>query len=89
MRVPCNRLRHVTDTGMRGRRVESFRSLAEWMHARPGGVGLVGVDGYGGAGKSTFVARLAAALAGPPSCIPTTSRPESPVWSGGRGCSER
>jgi hypothetical protein len=46
------------------RRVESFRSLAESILALPGGVRLVAVDGYGGAGKSTFAARLAAALGG-------------------------
>jgi hypothetical protein len=49
---------------MDDRRVESFRSLAESILARPGGVRLVAVDGYGGAGKSTFAARLAAALGG-------------------------
>jgi hypothetical protein len=49
---------------MGDRRVESFRSLAESILARPGGVRLVAVDGYGGAGKSTFAARLAAALGG-------------------------
>src|SRR4029078_11074227 len=46
------------------RRVESFRSLAESILAVPGSVRLVAVDGYGGAGKSTFAARLAAALGG-------------------------
>jgi hypothetical protein len=46
------------------RRVESFRLLAESILALPGGVRLVAVDGYGGAGKSTFAARLAAALDG-------------------------
>jgi uridine kinase len=46
------------------RRVESFRSLAESILALPGGVRLVAVDGYGGAGKSTFAARLGAALGG-------------------------
>ena len=49
---------------MGDRRVESFRSLAESILALPGGVRLVAVDGYGGAGKSTFAARLAAALGG-------------------------
>jgi dephospho-CoA kinase len=46
------------------RRVQSFRSLAESILALPGGVRLVAVDGHGGAGKSTFAARLAAALGG-------------------------
>src|SRR6476469_3661267 len=46
------------------RRVESFRSLADSILALPGGVRLVAVDGYGGAGKSTFATRLAAALGG-------------------------
>src|SRR4029079_19771826 len=41
-----------------------FRSRAESILALPGGVQLVAVDGYGGAGKSTFAARLAAALGG-------------------------
>ena len=49
---------------MGDRRVESFRSLAESILALPGGVRLVAVDGYGGAGKSTFATRLAAALGG-------------------------
>jgi hypothetical protein len=49
---------------MGDRRVESFRSLAESILSRPGGVRLVAVDGYGGAGKSTFATRLAAALGG-------------------------
>ena len=49
---------------MGDRQVESFRSLAESILALPGGVRLVAVDGYGGAGKSTFAARLAAALGG-------------------------
>ena len=49
---------------LRDRRVESFRSLAESILALPGGVRLVAVDGYGGAGKSTFATRLAAALGG-------------------------
>jgi len=49
---------------MGDRRVESFRALAESIHALPGGVRLVAVDGYGGVGKSTFAARLAAALGG-------------------------
>jgi hypothetical protein len=44
--------------------VESFASLAESILALPGGARLVAVDGYGGAGKSTFAARLAAALGG-------------------------
>jgi len=52
----------VTDTGLGERRVQSFRSLAESILALPGGVRLVAVDGHGGAGKSTFAARLAAAL---------------------------
>jgi hypothetical protein len=42
-----------------GDRVESFWSLAESILARPGGVRLVAVDGYRGAGKSTFATRLA------------------------------
>lgn len=54
----------MTDTGAGDRRVESFQSLAESILALPGGVRLVAVDGYGGAGKSTFAARLAAALGG-------------------------
>ena len=44
--------------------MQTFRSLAGSILARPGGVRLVAVDGYGGAGKSTFAARLAAALGG-------------------------
>src|SRR6478609_7355621 len=67
------------------RRVESFRSLADSILALPGGVRLVAVDGYGGAGKSTFATRMAAALGGAlRSCTPTTSRLESRAWSGGR-----
>lgn len=54
----------MIDTGISDRRVESFRALAESIHALPGAVRLVAVDGYGGAGKSTFAARLAAALGG-------------------------
>src|SRR6478609_2182864 len=46
------------------RRVESFQSMADSILALPGGVRLVAVDGYGGAGKSTFATRLAAALGG-------------------------
>jgi hypothetical protein len=49
---------------MGDRQVQTFRSLAGSILARPGGVRLVAVDGYGGAGKSTFAARLAAALGG-------------------------
>ena len=49
---------------MGDRRVESFWYLAESILARPGGVRLVAVDGHGGAGKSTFATRLAAALGG-------------------------
>ena len=49
---------------LRDRRVESFWSLAETILALPGGVRLVAVDGHGGAGKSTFATRLAAALGG-------------------------
>ena len=49
---------------MGDRQVQTFRSLAESILALPGGVRLVAVDGYGGAGKSTFADRLAAALGG-------------------------
>src|SRR5690242_21615794 len=49
---------------MGDRQVQTFRSLAESILALPGGVRLVAVDGYGGSGKSTFAARLAAALGG-------------------------
>jgi hypothetical protein len=46
-------------------RVESFAGLAERVRAGPARLGrtrLVAVDGRGGAGKTTFAARLAAAL---------------------------
>lgn len=42
--------------------VRTFAALAEHVRARPGPVRLVGIDGCGGAGKSTFAARLSRAL---------------------------
>jgi hypothetical protein len=51
------------------RRVVSFATLADEIGARParlGAVRLVAIDGFGGAGKSVFAARLARALGGAP-----------------------
>lgn len=42
--------------------VHRFVDLAHDIRARPGQVRLVGIDGFGGAGKSTFAARLSKAL---------------------------
>jgi uridine kinase len=47
-------------------RVRRFDELARELLSRPGGVRLVGVDGRGGAGKTTFAARLSAAAKGAP-----------------------
>jgi uridine kinase len=50
-------------------RVHTFRALADRWRARParlGSVRLVAIDGPGGAGKSTFAARVAAACGGAP-----------------------
>jgi uridine kinase len=44
------------------REIRTFAALADQVRAQPGPVRLVGVDGCGGAGKTTFAARLAAAL---------------------------
>ncbi len=46
--------------------VVTFAALVERIMARPGAVRLVAVDGPGGAGKSTFAARLAAHAGGAP-----------------------
>jgi uridine kinase len=46
--------------------VARFQDLAHQVMAMPGPVRLVGVDGCGGAGKSTFAARLAVAAGGAP-----------------------
>jgi uridine kinase len=43
-----------------------FADLADDIRARPGAVRLVGIDGCGGAGKSTFAARLSEALGDAP-----------------------
>jgi hypothetical protein len=40
----------------------TFVGLADDVRARPGPVRLVGIDGCGGAGKSTFAARLSTTL---------------------------
>jgi uridine kinase len=47
-------------------RVRRYGDLAGELLARPGPVRLVGVDGCGGAGKTTFAARLSAAAGGAP-----------------------
>jgi uridine kinase len=44
------------------RSVRSFAELAARVHATPGPVRLVGVDGGGAAGKTTFAQRLARSL---------------------------
>jgi uridine kinase len=44
------------------RRIGMFVNLAEDIRGRPGPVRLVGIDGCGGAGKSTFAGRLSRAL---------------------------
>ena len=46
--------------------VRTYAGLADEIRARSGPVRLVGVDGCGGAGKSTFAARLSHALDGAP-----------------------
>lgn len=43
-------------------RVRSFADLADGIRSRPGAVRIVGIDGCGGAGKTTFAARLTDAL---------------------------
>ena len=46
--------------------MKAFADLAVTVRAMPGPVRLVGVDGCGGAGKTTFAARLSAAVGGTP-----------------------
>ena len=42
--------------------VRTYAGLADDLRARPGSVRLAGVDGCGGAGKSTFAGRLSRAI---------------------------
>ena len=42
--------------------VRRFADLVDGLRAKPGPVRLVGIDGCGGAGKSTFAARLSSSL---------------------------
>jgi Phosphoribulokinase / Uridine kinase family len=57
-----------SETGLPAEKVETFDSLAARIVHQPtdARVRLVAVDGAGGAGKSTFAARLAKALGGAP-----------------------
>lgn len=43
-------------------RIRRFADLADDIRAQPGAVRIVGIDGCGGAGKTTFADRLARAL---------------------------
>jgi uridine kinase len=47
-------------------RVRRFGDLADEVRAQRGPVRIIGIDGCGGAGKSTFAARLSRALDGVP-----------------------
>lgn len=53
-------------TGVVDSRIRSFADLARDVRSRPGQVRLVGIDGCGGAGKTTFAARLSRALGDAP-----------------------
>jgi uridine kinase len=52
----------VLQTGAVDEGARAFADLARDIRARPGLVRLIGIDGCGGAGKSTFAARLSNAL---------------------------
>lgn len=53
-------------TGLVNNRTCTFAELAAAIRARTGPVRIVGIDGCGGAGKTTFAARLSRALGDPP-----------------------
>jgi uridine kinase len=66
---PCCGVRGTVSrrqTGAVDSGIRTFADSARDIKSRPGPVRLVGIDGCGGAGKSTFASRLARALGGAP-----------------------
>src|SRR5438067_9268920 len=58
----CERQFRARQTGLVDSRVQRFSDLAHDLASREGPVRLVGIDGCGGGGKTTFATRLSRAL---------------------------